>query len=1700
SAWVNLVTIGAGNTSKGETWRFEIRVYDGENYSALTPLNPPVVILNSIPITSNVELNPMTPVTTDGLMVTWDYTDDDNDPEGTPLIKWYLENMHQPAYDGISILPASATTKGDNWHVGIQVFDGTAYSEEVNSSQVIIQNTPPEVSNLALTAAPKTTTNLVASWSAADNDTGDSLTFNVTWYLEGVVNCSWLTSATSAILAAGNTTKGDRWSFSIQAYDGEAYSSVISLGYNRTILNTAPVVTNLTLTSTPTTMDPLMATFDYSDADLADNASLIFNITWYRNGLEQSALANTTSIGPGNTTKSQFWWFTVQAYDGESFSLKLESVHVQILNTAPEVSNVVITPLSPLTTMVLSASWDEVDADGDSLTYTIRWYIVGVGLEAAYNDLPTVPASATSKGQTWYYNLTAFDGTAYSPEISSSQVIIQNSYPEIDSLVVTTNPTTLDDLIASWAATDNDTGDSLTFNVTWYLNGAINCSWSTAVNTATLSTGNTTKNQLWNVTVRAYDGTSYSNTITLTMNITILNSKPTVENPSFNNTSPDVGDDFQITYTFVDADAGDVEDSGKIIVYWFINWKYNATFQNQTTIYAANTTATEVWYYILRVFDGEAYSDNVTSEQGVYIGGGGTNVRPIAIDLTLTPASPHTHEALIANYTFSDGDLDPQVAYEIRWYKNSGTGFQLQSQYNNLFVIPASATSKDQEWNFTVKVFDGIQWSELNVSTTITIANTNPEVNTAEITTDPQTTDDLVASWMSSDNDSDSLTFILTWYVNGIENVTFANKTVIEAVNTKKGEEWYFTVQAYDGEGFSSIISLTANVTILNTAPLASNLNITASPYTFDDLVADWNYFDIDNDPRNDGLARICWFKNGLNQTTLVNQKVVGAGNTSKNQVWWFTVRVFDGEDYSGLYESAHIQVLNSIPVVGNLEIRISNPKTTDELEAQWDAVDNDSDILSYTIKWYRNAVYQPAWDNEITIPASATSRGETWYYTLKAFDGNDYSSEEILSPGVLILNTVPVVDNLILSMDPQTTDDLVASWVATDNDTSDTLIFNITWYLDGNVNCSWFTSTSSATLDAGNTTKGEEWYFTVQAYDGEGFSSVISLALNVTILNSAPTASNLTITTNPTTLDDLVVEWDYFDIDNDPRDDALARVCWFKNGLNQTTLVNQKIVGAGNTSKNQVWWFTLRVFDGENYSLGIYESAHISIQNSLPYNSSTLPLPVNPTKANGLVLTLSTLLAVLSDPDPSDDIEVVRIRWYKEGVLQGTLNDSLIVPGTRLTKGESWNYSIVPFDGSGYGAVCISAEIVILNSRPTIINTYFTELAVTTINNLVISYQAEDADGDPIVISGVRWYRYDAGIPGWVYNATYDDYVTLPAMATTKGESWKYELEVSDGTESSLWREAAKEADIINSYPRVDPFSITLTGGMTTSDPLQVSYAWYDDDPGDSNTQTIITWENSGDYLVDTYSTSLSADETTAGERWWVTITPYDGEDYGDSINSKRYGISIIIGNTPPSLLPDDIVINGEFNGTEYQGTSFGTVFNLNLHYTAFDLDGAQGVPAYGLSLVDGFAVGSEYRWYRNRSGSVTLVSALNNEIIVSSYYTQKGDGWWVQVRPRDFYGDFGAPQNSTQITIGNTAPQIIGLHWVRLTYYTTNDLSFDYIFYDYDTKDTQRGVFIRWYRNGTHLPGFDNNTAIASQFTKKGEVWYANLSVFDG
>ncbi|MHA1978469.1 MAG: hypothetical protein ACW98I_16315, partial [Candidatus Hodarchaeales archaeon] len=1372
------------------------------------------VFYNHPPTASNLTLSTAPYYSNTSLNLNYSYTDEDSHPEGDTEIRWYRNGGLQGIHNDSKIIGAIYLFDDDEWYATVRPKD-TLFGQINTSSTVTIINTPPTITSVSIIPSnPVTTSTLIIDYDYYDyDDDTENVGFRqIEWYKIGTGHLSAFDNQTS--LSSANIIKGEEYYVRIRVYDGISYS-IWYITPSVIIGNSLPEAVNLSLPVNPTNVSDLVATWDMQDDDVGDteNKSVAI-IYWYKNGVLQPLWNNSIAIGAGNTSKGQVWWFKIQVYDGENYSVLTELLpHVEILNSIPLTGNVTVTPTTPRTEDdLVVGTWDFTDDDNDSEgAPIIHWYLDGI-LQINYNNKDRIKKRDTSKGEYWHFGIQVYDGSAHSIEVNSTKVLILNSAPEVDNLDITLSPTSYDDLLASWTYTDDDM-DGLTFNVTWYLDNNFYSSWNTTMSSATLNAGNTSKYQEWYYTVQAFDDETNSSLIALGYNVTIQNSNPTVSNPTFNNTSPTTNDDFNITYVFVDAD-GDQEDRNELIVYWYVDWVYQSQYQNYTSIFSENTTDNEVWYYILRVFDGEDYSNNITSEIGIVIGTGGSNLPPKAENLTITPFTPLTSEDLTADYDYSDPESKPQIAFEILWYLNG----ILQPAYQSL-TLPASATVKNQQWNFTIRVFDGLQWSELNNSQIYTIGNSAPGVSGLEASANPTTIDNLLVSWSSQDDDSDTLTF-------------------------------------------------------------------------------------------------------------------------------------------------------------------------------------------------------------------------------------------------------------------------------------------NVTWILDGVINSSWLTTDHFATLNGGNTTKGDNWNITIEAYDGDGgYSSLFTLGSNITIINTIPTAENLTLNLLPKTDDDLTADWDFLDIDSDLEQTSGAIIYWYKNGDLQTSWSNSTIIGSGNTSKGQVWWFKIQVYDNQNYSI-LYElNPHIEIQNTAPLNISALPLPANPSVENEMDLSLSSILSSFDDAD-EDSLELVELRWYKNGLLQVNLNDSLSISGSKLSKGDNWSYTIVVSDGLENGFLSLSSEFQIMNSLPVIIGTYFVEEVVEedvkTIHNLTAAYLYEDADGEGVSIYEIKWY-YSTDYIIYTLNSSYDGYLSLPFTATAKNERWKFNITLTDGYNKSSWI-LSDYIQIKNSLPWIDPYSITLTGGSSTSDPITVIYSWFDDDPGDSESGTTFGWENSTDivFLDDTLESSY----TRAGESWSVSITPNDGTDSGQPINSKIYGANIIIGNTPPDIPGNEIKIQGydPVNDSHSDGVAFGTNLDLVVRYNVTDLDGLQGVPAYDVFLVDGYAYGSEYHWFRNRSSVVTLITALNGMTAVPATYTERGDLWWVEVLPRDLYGEFGTAKNSTIITITNTAPYLASLTWEETSFYASDDLSFEYIFADYDLSDVEFGSIVEWYLNGINQSSFYNLVSISSQNITKGEEWFARIQVWDG
>jgi hypothetical protein len=1535
---------------------------------------------------------------------------------------------------------SSYTTKGDIWHFKVHPSDGTEYGNWVSCpTNVTIENTEPTATNLQITPTyPITSESLLASYTWTDNDTGDSdIGTEIRWYKNGVLQPTLNDTLT---IAAGNTSKSDIWHFKVRPSDDTDFGVWYSCPINVTIGNTPPQVTNVKIneTSPVSLTEDLDVLYTYSDydGDSQDNNSR--QIRWYKTNATDTyligALNDSMTVGSGNTTTGDIWYFTIRVSDGTNLSSLVTSASVSIAtaaNQVPVASNLNFSISNPTTTDYLYINWTYSDGDSDPESGSMYyWYRNGV-YQSQYDGLQNLSASATAKGEDWHVKIKPRDGKDFGSLVGVPvNVTIGNTAPSASDLTISpSSPITGSDLSVSYSFSDIDSDSESGSEIIWYLDGVLQDSLN---DSNVVRAGNTSKNEEWHFKVRPNDGTEFGSWVSCPTNVTIGNTAPSASNLAITPSGAKTADDLTASYDFTDVDSGDSE-SGSLIR-WYKNGLLQVDLNDSLTVDLSLTSKGENWYFTIEPSDGSDLGTIKTSAAILIL-----NTAPSANSLTISPGTPQTTDTLTASYTWTDPDnaTDSESGSLIIWYKDG----VLHGVLNNSITVGFSYLSKGEEWHFKVKPKDGSEFGFwVSCLTNVTIINSAPIASGLIITpTEPKTTNDLLTSYTFSDVDSDSESGSeIIWYLNGVLQGSLNDSNIVQAGNTSKNEEWHFKVRPSDGTEFGIWVSCLTNVTIGNTVPSASNLAITPSDAkTADDLTASYDFTDVDSGDSESG-SLIRWYKNGILQVDLNDSLTVDLSLTSKGENWYFTIEPSDGSDLGTIKTSAAILILNTAPSANSLTISPGTPKATDSLTASytWSDPDNatDSDSGSLII-WYKDGVLQGTLNNSITVSSSFISKGEEWHFKVRPKDGSEFGSWVSCLTNVTILNSAPTASGLLIAPgEPKTINDLIATYTFSDVDSDTESGSEIIWYLDGVLQGSL---NDSNTVQAGNTSKNEEWHFKVRPNDGTEFGIWVSCPTNATIGNTIPTASNLQLNpSDPKTGENLIASYDYYDADFDSQSGTQIR--WFRNGVLQGNLNDSTTVDWSLTSKGENWYFTVTPNDGfESGDAKI--SSLITVGNTPPSVSNLVFIPSVPTAGNDLKIDFDWI-----DVDNGDTESGTQIRWYRNSLIQATYNDTDTIPGVLIIKGENWTVSIRTSDGTDSSLIWENTSVIVGNSAPSVTLAAVNPETPRTFDDLEATVDASDFDSDPILMYSIEWLLFGTPQP------SYNNLTILPAEYTTKGQLWQIRVKAFDGENWSVTTDSIGRF-ILNSKPSVA--NVTVTGGTTTSTNISLTYDFFDID-GDLPSTPTITWR----YIGETSGSvsgllEIPSSYTVAGQRWWVEITPRDIEGLsGDLYNSWDHGMIIIIGNTPPEVQSSNITIKGEYNGTEYSGTSFGTIFNLNLHYNATDIDGEEGAISYGLNLADGFALGSEYRWYRNRSGVISIITVLNDQTTVPFYYTEKNDQWWIQIRPRDFYGDFGPVVNSSPIVIGNSYPFLREFNWVTSNPTKNDDIIFQFEYFDWD------------------------------------------------
>ena len=447
-------------------------------------------------------------------------------------------------------------------------------------------------------------------------------------------------------------------------------------------------------------------------------------------------------------------------------------------------------------------------------------------------------------------------------------------------------------------------------------------------------------------------------------------------------------------------------------------------------------------------------------------------------------------------------------------------------------------------------------------------------------------------------------------------------------------------------------------------------------------------------------------------------------------------------------------------------------------------------------------------------------------------------------------------------------------------------------------------------------------------------------------------------------------------------------------------------------------------------------------------------PAPNNPPSVTNVQLsptnpvTTDTLTLTYTFQDSDGDSESgTMIRWYKDGVLVSSRNDQMTVPSSLTAKGESWNVTVTPSDGTDDGSPVHSSNLLIANSIPFVNSAEITPSDALESDDLTLIHLSSDADNDVVAVSDTEWYVDGSKV------SAFDGDTTIPSVAIRDGDVWYAKIKVNDGEVDSDW---FTTQDITIGSDNTPPtmVSVSISGGpFTTTDDLQATAQATDAD----NDALTYEWDWPGTNGAIS-SATLPSFYTEKGESWTVRCRVTDGIVYSDWMESS----AVIIQNTAPVL--NELTIDQEtvffeseatysFDASDIDGDTLDTsetwelngdiltltlsVYDDEMEYSNTLSDTVQIVnslptlsydgPLSQSALVplsptiqsddaNGDTVTTSWQWMRN--GFMTD----ENGSTISENKLGAGDIWTAMITPND--GQDDGPVLVIDFTISNTEP----------------------------------------------------------------------------
>ena len=542
------------------------------------------------------------------------------------------------------------------------------------------------------------------------------------------------------------------------------------------------------------------------------------------------------------------------------------------------------------------------------------------------NDSDVIVSQETGVNETWNATMTPNDAYIDGETLWSNDIIVlaANNVPIVSANVTSSSSLNYSNgtLIGAWEFTDADLEVEQDNETRWWREGVEN---TTFANMTSIESPNLTKGEVWNFSVRSYDGEDWSiwsNNAT----ITIINAPPAHLTPLLNST---LGTNYSsANLTVWNQTTTDFDNDS---VYNIINW-----YRNSTSLTVVNMPF-EGGSNNSFAKDYSPYGNNITvagespfwNRTGGYDGFG-------AFEFDSTT----DEDLIIANNTLLNYDINAGGALTIEfWFKNVQNG---EAQY--LF-------SKGKAGGITSAYYiylttDYLLYRIENETDSLPMVGTQLIVDDVWNHLVFVMNDTAMTGYINGERDkgvvhnmtgvlgsSDALFignhFSGTKPLNGsfdnfrMWNLSLSHEQVralhnnrtdlIVSQTTKRNELWNASITPNDGYIDGETL-YTQGLTILNAPPSLISFNLSstdANNYTNGSLYINWSGFDADGDSLIDNETK--WWRDGVENATFANLSWIESVNFTADEVWNASIRIFDGSNWSAWSENVSI-VLQETP------------------------------------------------------------------------------------------------------------------------------------------------------------------------------------------------------------------------------------------------------------------------------------------------------------------------------------------------------------------------------------------------------------------------------------------------------------------------------------------------------------------------------------------------------------------------------------------------------------------------------------------------------------------------------------------------------------------------------------------------------------------------------------------------------------------